>query len=248
MKLSTVFGASAVVAGTLTGATTTNSAVSTASVDKHVDVDIADDGVRGRVYVLPADNSNCNSPIPRKEESFKHNKCQHWQRDFRSLSAFYDFTRQEYEHECILVAFTDKHCRDNGAKIISLDKTYGQHTCAPVDLELGGNSNSETMAGNSVKWVCDWRAQDYIKKAAKSTQAAVTTESVDPTSVTTVTVDCTLTTDVGFSATASSRVITETSVSTHLATHTRVVTHIQSHTIPFSSTYSVCDVEVSTLY
>ncbi|THV96141.1 hypothetical protein D6D27_02847 [Aureobasidium pullulans] len=245
MKLSTVFGASAVVAGTLTGATTTNSAVSTASVDKHVDVD---DGVRGRVSVLPADNSNCNSPFKRKRESFNHNHCQHWTRDFRSLSATYDFHKQDRVHECILVAFTDKHCRENGAKILSLDTTYGQGTCATVDLKLEGDSNSETMAGNSVKWVCDWRAQDYIKKAAKSTQAAVTTVTVDPISLTTVTVGCTLTTDVGFSATASSRVITETSVSTHLATHTRVVTHIQSHTIPFSSIYSVCDVEVSTLY
>ncbi|CAD0041362.1 unnamed protein product [Aureobasidium pullulans] len=187
-----------------------------------------DKGVKGRVKVWPADNEDCNSPNKRKSESFNHDDCQHFNNGFRSIRA---------------------QCKVNPVYVVDLYDTAGLNVCHDVNLQ---QNDSHLMAGHSVKWICDELLDEFIDNTPQAkvedTTSTVIAESVNPTSVTTVTVGCTLTTDVRFSATASSHVTTETSVSTHLATHFRVVTHIQSHTIPFSSTYSVCDVEVSTLY
>ncbi|THY07610.1 hypothetical protein D6D01_09751 [Aureobasidium pullulans] len=207
-----------------------------------------DKGVKGRVKVWPADNEDCNSPNKRKPESFNHDHCQHFKNGFRSIRATADFHKQEHTHRCALLAYTDHKCKVNPAYVVDLYDTAALEVCQAVSLKQDG---SHLMAGHSVKWICDDLLDEFINSTPQTkvedTTSTVTAESANPT-VTTVTVGCTLTSDVRFSTTASSHVTTETSVSTHLATHTRVVTHIQSHTIPFSSTYSVCDVEVSTLY
>ncbi|TIA42637.1 hypothetical protein D6C78_00951 [Aureobasidium pullulans] len=208
-----------------------------------------DKGVKGRVKVWPADNEDCNSPNKRKSESFNHDDCQHFNNGFRSIRAQVDFRKQKHPHRCALLAYTDHKCKVNPVYVVDLYDTAGLNVCHDVNLQ---QNDSHLMAGHSVKWICDDLLDEFIDNTPQAkvedTTSTVIAESVNPTSVTTVTVGCTLTTDVRFSATASSHVTTETSVSTHLATHFRVVTHIQSHTIPFSSTYSVCDVEVSTLY
>ncbi|THX46612.1 hypothetical protein D6D08_10262 [Aureobasidium pullulans] len=207
-----------------------------------------DKGVKGRVKVWPADNEDCNSPNKRKPESFNHDDCQHFNNGFRSIRATADFHKQEYTHRCALLAYTDHKCKVNPAYVVDLYDTAKLGVCLAVNLK---QDDSHLMAGHSVKWICDDLLDEFFNSTSQAkiedTTSTVIAESVNPT-VTTVTVGCTLTSDVRFSTTASSHVTTETSVSTHLTTHTHVVTHIQSHTIPFSSTYSVCDVEVSTLY
>ncbi|KAG2160748.1 hypothetical protein JADG_000487 [Aureobasidium aubasidani] len=241
LTVTKVFGASAVVAGALTGATTTESAVTSVG-------NTMDKGVKGRVKVWPADNEDCNSPNKRKPESFNHDDCQHFKNGFRSIRATVDFHKQEYTHRCALLAYTDHKCKVNPAYVVDLYDTAKLGVCLAVNLK---QDDSHLMAGHSVKWICDDLLDEFIDSTPQTKVedviSTVIAESVNPT-VTTVTVGCTLTSDVRFSTTASSHVTTETSVSTHVATHTRIVTHIQSHTIPFSSTYSVCDVEVSTLY
>ncbi|THY38684.1 hypothetical protein D6C99_08970 [Aureobasidium pullulans] len=243
LTVTKVFGASAVVAGALTGATTTESESAVASVDNTMDK-----GVKGRVKVWPADNEDCNSPNKRKPESFTHTHCQHFNNGFRSIRATVDFRKQKHLHRCALLAYTDHKCKVNPVYVVDLYDTAALNVCQAVNLK---QDDSHLMAGHSVKWICDDLLDEFIDSTPQTKVedviSTVIAESVNPT-VTTVTVGCTLTSDVRFSTTASSHVTTETSVATHVATHTRVVTHIQSHTIPFSSTYSVCDVEVSTLY
>ncbi|THW07157.1 hypothetical protein D6D24_09705 [Aureobasidium pullulans] len=264
MKLSTVFGASAVVAGALTGATTTES-------DSVLARDV-DASYREKVVAAPADNRDCNSAEHRDTDTKVQNHCHKFDKPFVSLSV----TRKSGHNNaingqqpCYALVFTDYKCKVNGLKVVDLNDVSQLGVCHNLD-DLDRPAGSEGVAGHSWMWVCGQKSIDKHlpknKKTPKIKDTSAITVNKDISTITvnkdistttvvsvaTTIMDCSLTTELGFSTTASSNVITktsiETSVATHHVAHTHVITHIQSLMIPFSSTYSVCDVEVSTLY
>lgn len=255
LTVTKVFGASAVVAGALTGATTTES-------DSVLARDV-DASYREKVVAAPADNRDCNSAEHRDTDTKVQNHCHKFDKPFVSLSV----TRKSGHNNaingqqpCYALVFTDYKCKVNGLKVVDLNDVSQLGVCHNLD-DLDRPAGSEGVAGHSWMWVCGQKSIDkHLPKNKKTpkikdTSAITVNKDISTTtvvSVATTIMDCCLTTELGFSTTASSNVITktsiETSVATHHVAHTHVITHIQSLMIPFSSTYSVCDVEVSTLY
>ncbi|KAK6008665.1 hypothetical protein QM012_000568 [Aureobasidium pullulans] len=224
------------------------------------------------VTVAPADGPNCNSAQHRDTDTKVQGHCHSFKKPFFSLSASIkraDHSKVGGSEPCSVLVFSDNDCKKDGAEIVDLNNTGALGVCHNVTLH-NGNDFVTPIAGHSWKWVCGRQQIDECIHGAvdsgSETDTDMETTTVKKGKTLTVTATtslaCSLTTEAAHSVDVVTSVITHKPVThtitsvftkTQLRVRTKLITSVATAistvhytlTKPFSTTYKVCDAQVS---